>query len=89
MRVDSVVTLDNGINYLLLDKAVYNESVYFMAVVLNEEEEPTEEYVVLKETIEDNDIYAKIVDDPNILKELIEMFTASLKDAVDSLPNVE
>ncbi len=89
MKVDSVITLDNDINYLLLDKTVYNESVYFMAVVLNEEEEPTEEYVVLKETIEGNDIYAKIVDDVNVLKELIEIFTSSLKEEVDSLPNVE
>ena len=52
MKVDTVITLDNDVNCLLLEKANYNNDNYFLSVVLDDNEEPSDEYVVLKEIIE-------------------------------------
>ena len=49
MIVDSVITLENDVNCLLLEKVTYNNDNYFLSVVLNEEEEPSDEYVIFKE----------------------------------------
>ena len=55
MKVDTVITLDNDINCLLLEKAVYNTDNYYLSVVLDDSEEPSDEYVVLKEIVENNE----------------------------------
>lgn len=86
MKVDSVITLENNVNCLLLEQATLENNNYFSAVVLNEEEEPTEEFVVFKEIIEDGENYVEKVEDPNLLAKLLEMFTNSLKGRINDLP---
>ncbi len=89
MRADSVITLENDVNCLLLEKAVFEDNNYFMAVVLNEQDEPTDEYMVLKEIIEDNEQYVEKVEDNKVLTELVKLFTTKLDNFVDSLPQEE
>ena len=55
MTVDSVITLDNDVNCLLLEKVNFEADNYFLSVVLNEDEEPSDEYVIFKEIIENNE----------------------------------
>ena len=55
MTVDSVITLDNDVNCLLLEKVNFETDNYFLSVVLNEDEEPSDEYVIFKEIIENNE----------------------------------
>lgn len=86
MTVDSVITLDNDINCLLLDKAVYQGKNYFLAVVLDEIEEPTEEYAVLKEIIENGETYVEKEVDEAIVAELIKTFTKTFNTLVSELP---
>ena len=43
MKVDTVITLDNDMNVLLVDKTVYNDTNYFLGILLNANEEPTDE----------------------------------------------
>ena len=87
MKVDSVITLENDVNCLLLEQVRYEENNYFSAVVLNEEEEPTEEFVVFKEIVEDGENYVEKVENPNVLAELTNLFTNSLKSKINSLPD--
>ena len=47
MEVDTVITLDNDVNCLLLEKINYNNNNYFLANILNEEEEPSDESIIL------------------------------------------
>ena len=89
MKVDSVITLENGVNCLLLEKVNYNNDNYFMAVVLDEAEEPSEEYVVLKEIIENNENYVMRIIDENILAELVKLFTKTFGEMVEELPDFE
>ena len=87
MKVDSVITLENDVNCLLLEKVEYENNNYFMAVVLNEEEEPSDEYVIFKEIIENNENYVEKVDDAELFSSLIQLFTTKIDEFVDSLPN--
>lgn len=87
MKVDSVITLENDVNCLLLEKVEYENNNYFMAVVLNEEEEPSDEYVIFKEIIENNENYVEKVEDAVLFSSLIQLFTTKIDEFVDSLPN--
>ncbi|MEG1149947.1 MAG: hypothetical protein RSE17_01495 [Bacilli bacterium] len=85
MKVDGVITLEGDINCLLLDKANYNGDNYFLAVVLDNEEEPTEDNVVLKEIIENNETYVTRETNEEILGELIKLFTKTFNTMVEDL----
>lgn len=86
MKVENVITLDNNVNCLLLDKANYNDTNYYLALILDEKEEPTEDSVVLKETIENGDIYVEREDNEEVLQELLKLFTKSFNKMVANLP---
>ena len=83
MIVDSVITLENDVNCLLLEKVTYNNDNYFLSVVLNEEEEPSDEYVIFKEINEDGQGF---VENGELLAELIKEFTNSVAKLVQNLP---
>lgn len=85
MNVDTVITLDNNLNCLLLEKANLENSNYFLSVVLNEEEEPSDEYVIFKEILENGEKYVEKVEDQTLLAELLKQFTSSFKNSVESL----
>lgn len=89
MSINNVITLDNNENYLLLEKAELNNINYFLAVKLNSEEEPTEEYKILEEEIENDETYVSELKDTNIINELLSSFTTSLQNSLDSLPDAE
>lgn len=89
MKVDTVITLENDVNCLLLEKANYENDNYFLSVVLDEFEEPSDEYVVLKEVIENNTNYVVRIVDENILAELVKLFTKSFGEKVQNLPEFE
>lgn len=82
MKIDTVITLDNDINCLLLEKVAYKNDNYFMSVVLNEEEELTEEYVVFKEIIEKNETYVEKVEEPSLLGDLLKLFKIKVNEFV-------
>ena len=86
MIVDSVITLENDVNCLLLEKVNFETDNYFLSVVLNEDEEPSDEYVIFKEIIENNKNYVEAVADPNLQARLVELFTKEVGKLVDSIP---
>ena len=88
MKVDSVITLDNDMSCLLLEKVTYENDNYFLAVLLTEENEPKDEYVIFKEIIEDNEKYVEKVEDADTLNELLKLFTKSFNKMVEELPEM-
>ena len=82
MKVDTVITLENNINCLLLEKATLENENYFLAVVLNETEEPSDDYVVLKEKLDNDKQYVIKVEGANTLAKLVNLFTISLSNSV-------
>ena len=80
MKVDIVMTLENDINCLLLEKATLEDKNYFLSVVLTEAEEPSDEYIILQELIEDDGEYViKVTDEPTLAK-LVNLFTIDLSN---------
>ena len=85
MKVDSVITLENDMNCLLLEKATLENENYFLSVVLNESEEPSDEYVVLKEILKDDKQFVIKEDDEQILVKLLNLFTLNLNSEMTTI----
>ena len=62
---------------------------FFIYNSYSKNEEPSEEYVVLKEIIENNENYVMRVIDENILAELVKLFTKTFGEMVEDLPDFE
>ena len=75
MKVDEIIELENGTSYLLLLNNTIDNTNYFLAVKLNEQEESTNDYIVLKEITENNETYIQKVTDPIILSKLITEYS--------------
>ena len=75
MKVDEIIELENGTSYLLLLNSTIDNTNYFLAVKLNEQEESTNDYIVLKEIMENNETYIQKVTDPIILSKLITEYS--------------
>jgi len=83
MKVDTVVTLDDGKKYLLLLQDELMEDDYFLSVLLNEENEPTNEYIVLKQIINEDGIYTQKIKNPIILSELLNDYKMQYESEYD------
>ena len=75
MKVDEIIELENETSYLLLLDSTIDNTNYFLAVKLNEQEESTNDYIVLKEITENNETYIQKVTDPIILSKLITEYS--------------
>ena len=80
MEIDDIIELENNKNYLLLLESILDDCKYFLAVGLDESDEPTNEYVVLKEIIENDETYVSQINNPIILNQLISDFQEDYDD---------
>lgn len=83
MTKDLIITLENGIDYVLLDDTVLDNKKYFYAVALDEKEEPTNDYKILQEIQEGNSFYVEEVEDKKLLELLIVLFTNNYVTSVE------
>lgn len=80
MKPNEIIDLENNTSYLLLlDNKIYNEN-YFLAVRLEKDDTPTQDYIVLKEINENNESYIQKVNDPFILSKLITEYYLDLEE---------
>ena len=89
MTKDLIITLDNNIEYVLLDEQVLDNKKYFYAVAIDKNEEPTNDYIILEEIQENNKFYVEEVKDKNILGLLVTLFTKNYVDSVEELEEAE
>ena len=74
-KIDTVITLDNGSKYMILDQGNYNGKAYFLTSKLDESgENLTENFLILEETIQDGISTVNPVQDEKLLKALAEYF---------------
>lgn len=83
MKVDSIIKLENGKKYLLLLKSELTLDGYFLAVLLDEKEEPTSTYTIFKEIERDGRLIVKRIEDPLILNELLADYQNQYEDMLD------
>lgn len=73
MQEETVITLGNGKKYgIILESETMDN--YFLAVLLDEKEEPTNTFTVLKKVVKDNQEFIKRIDDTLILNSLLDDF---------------
>ncbi len=74
MMVDSIITLANNKNYLLLMESSILDDSYFLGVLLDDNMEPTVDYVVLKKVEKDGVVCAQQINNLNTLTQLLEEY---------------
>ncbi len=72
MKIDTVITLKDNRKYLLLLESDLDLEGYFLAVQLDEKEEPMNTYAVLQDIEKDGKHFVKKIEDPGILNQLLE-----------------
>lgn len=80
MKVNDCINLENGKSYLLLMESTIDNTKYFLSVGINKDEQPTNEYLILQEVIENNEEYVIPINNPVILSNLINEFKQDYDD---------
>ena len=83
MKIDDIISLENGKDYGLLLESVIDDVRYFLAVLVDKEEKPLDEYIVLEEVVEDDETYVQKINDPLILNQLMEDYSLQLEALED------
>lgn len=85
MEKENIIVLDDDSKYMLLDEIKIEESKFFFAVKLNKNDEPTTQYEVFKEVVEEGEIYIDILDDSNYKQALLIDFTNNYMNKIGEL----
>jgi len=80
--LDKIVELENNNSYVLLDETLLNNIKYYFGLRLDENEEPTNNYLFFEETKEGNDTFLAPVEDEDEKKLLVTAFTVNFLDKV-------
>lgn len=80
MKPNEIIDLENNTSYLLLLNSEIDNKNYFLAVRLEKDDTPTQDYIILKEMNENNESYIQKVNDPFILSKLITEYYLDLEE---------
>ena len=73
--IDKIITLDNDKRYVLLDETVLSKIKYYLGLKLDENNEPTNEYIYFEEKRNKDNIYLKPIINNKIKDLLLTSFT--------------
>ena len=80
--VDSIVRLENDTKYLILDETELDDIKYYYGLKLNEDEEPTNNYLFFEEIINDGKTYLNPINDDYLKGILLTSFTINYLNMV-------
>ena len=75
--IDKIVELENNKNYLILDETVLNDKKFYFGLRLDENEEPTNNYLFFEEYMEKKEIFLAPVYDKDMKNLLLTAFTVN------------
>lgn len=84
MEKDTIITLEDNEKFVLLDKVELENANYFLALKLTADEEPTKEYEIFEEEIEDGESYMSIVEDKMLKDTLMVNFTLNYQEYAEN-----
>ena len=87
MKVNEIIELADNKKYALLLESELTEQDYFLGVLLNEKEEPTNNYAVLESVIKDGKTYIRKIKDPLLLNQLLEDYKLQYEELFDESIN--
>lgn len=70
MNIGEIITVASGKDFLVLEILEINNDTYLYTVLLNKEEMPTNEYLVFKRIMENDDFYVEMVTDDQLLAKI-------------------
>lgn len=73
--VDQIVELENGENYVILDKTDLDGRIFYYALRLDDKEQPTKNYLFFEELKSRNDVYFEPVEDEDTKGALLIAFS--------------
>lgn len=80
--VDQIVELENGENYVILDKTDLDERTFYYALRLDDKEQPTKNYLFFEELKSRDDVYFEPVEDEDIKGTLLVAFSINYLNMV-------
>jgi len=80
MMVDNIVELENGKKYVLLDEKKLDKNNYYFGLRLDNNEEPTNNYLFFEETKDGDDVYLLPIEDEKLKNLLLTVFTVNYVD---------
>ncbi len=75
MFVDKIVELDNNRSYVVLDKTLLNDKNYYYALRLDDDNNPTDNYLFFEEEKDEGEYYLNPINDENLRNLLTIAFT--------------
>lgn len=83
--VDKIVELENGNSYVILDKKKLDNRIFYYALRLAANDEPTKNYLFFEELKSEEDTYLSPVLDEDLKRFLLTVFTINFLDKVYDL----
>lgn len=87
MKVDTIITLDNGLEYALLERIELGGRIFFFAAGITAEEESTGEYIFVEELNRDGKTLIQLVNDEELVAKLSTIMTKEYLEASESIEN--
>lgn len=79
LTINSIITLDNNIRYVLLNETNYEDKKYFLAMEIDDQKEVIPTNVAIFEEIKDVfDIYVEKITDSDLIITLTKILKAQL-----------
>ena len=79
-----ILTLDNNIEYAVIQKQETNNNRYLLLAPIDKEEIPNfDELKIVKEIVEDNQVIVEDIDNDELLKTLSAKFLSPLKNEIE------
>ena len=75
--VDKIVELENNKNYLILDDTLLNNKKFYFGLRLNENDEPTNNYLFFEEGKEEKNTFLTPIYDKDMKNLLLTAFTVN------------
>lgn len=73
-KIDKIITLDDNTKYMIMDQGNYNGKCYFLVSKLDNDDNLTETFSIMEETIDNGISKVETVKDEVLLKALAEYF---------------
>jgi hypothetical protein len=87
MEKDTIVTLDENDRWYLAEETTQDGKKYFLAVIVDENNEPGDISKIYEEEKENGEYYLTEVIDEKILNYLTAVFIAKANDKLDEISN--
>lgn len=78
--LDKIIELENNKSYVILEETILNNNKYYFGLRLEENEEPTNNYLFFEEFKEGNDVFLTPIEDEDMKGLLLTAFTVNFVD---------